>query len=43
VRVFEPDPERRARYGELLAIYADLWPTLATWNRRLVRFAEEAS
>ena len=42
VRTFEPNEERRARYGELLAIHRDLWPTLAAWNARLVRFAEGA-
>ena len=40
-RVFEPDAEASARYGELRAIHKDLWPRLADWNRRLVAFAEE--
>jgi hypothetical protein len=31
-QVFEPDPRRAARYGDLLAIHRDLWPTLASWN-----------
>lgn len=40
VAIFEPDPARRARYQDLLAIYADLWPTIERWNDRLVRFAD---
>jgi sugar (pentulose or hexulose) kinase len=40
VRDFEPDPKRHARYGELRAIYADLWPTLSAWNARLAAFTE---
>jgi sugar (pentulose or hexulose) kinase len=43
-RSFDPDPGRVARYAELRAIHADLWPTLAAWNRRLRAFtvAQEA-
>lgn len=38
---FEPEPALAARYVKLLAIYRELWPTLADWNRRLAQFAEE--
>jgi xylulokinase len=41
VATFEPDPQRSRRYGELLAIHADLWPTLSRWNARLAAFAGE--
>ncbi|TPM05486.1 xylulose kinase [Mesorhizobium sp. B2-3-11] len=37
---FEPDVGRACRYTELLAIHADLWPTLSAWNRRLAAFME---
>jgi xylulokinase len=37
---FEPDGRRSARYAELLAVHAELWPTLAAWNRRLAAFTE---
>src|SRR5882724_11520823 len=40
VRSFEPEPKRSARYAELRAIHADLWPTLSAWNARLAAFAE---
>ena len=40
VRSFEPDPQRSARYAELRAIHADLWPILSGWNARLAAFAE---
>jgi xylulokinase len=40
LRRFEPDPVRFRTYQELRAIHADLWPTLAAWNRRLRAFAE---
>jgi xylulokinase len=40
VATFEPDPARRARYQELLGIYAELWPMVERWNDRLVRFAD---
>jgi xylulokinase len=39
-RTFEPDAKRQARYAELRAIYADLWPKMAEWNTRLVAFAD---
>src|SRR6185437_6540608 len=42
VRTFEPDPKRAARYAELRAIHAELWPRLADWNGRLSSFAEQA-
>lgn len=41
-RTVEPEPARARRYGELKAIYADLWPTLAAWNARLAAFTEPA-
>jgi xylulokinase len=41
VRSFEPDRKRHARYQELRAIHADLWPKVADWNARLVDFAEQ--
>jgi xylulokinase len=41
-RTFEPDAKRSARYAELRAIYADLWPALSGWNARLAAFAEGA-
>jgi xylulokinase len=40
VRRFDPDPARVRTYEELRQIHADLWPTLASWNRRLRAFAE---
>jgi xylulokinase len=40
-RTFEPDPKCNARYAELRAIHADLWPKIAEWNTRLVDFAEQ--
>jgi xylulokinase len=39
-RSFAPDPKRQARYAELRAIHAELWPKMAEWNRRLVDFAD---
>ena len=39
-RRFDPDPARVRVYEELRQIHADLWPTLAAWNRRLRAFAE---
>jgi hypothetical protein len=32
-----------ARYGELRAIHAELWPKLAEWNARLASFTEGAA
>ncbi len=40
VKSFAPDLRAHARYRELAAIYKDLWPMVAEWNRRLARFAE---
>jgi sugar (pentulose or hexulose) kinase len=37
---FEPDANRAARYADLRAIHADLWPTLAAWNAQLAAFTE---
>jgi hypothetical protein len=42
VRTFEPDPKRAARYQELRAVHAELWPQVAKWNERLSSFAERA-
>jgi xylulokinase len=42
VRTFAPDPTRAARYRELRAFHAELWPKVANWNERLSRFAERA-
>jgi sugar (pentulose or hexulose) kinase len=39
-RTFEPDAARAARYAELRAFHAELWPKLASWNERVVGFAE---
>ena len=36
---FEPEPGRRDRYRELRALQTELWPLVATWNRRLAEFA----
>ena len=36
----KPDPRRAARYAELKSIYAELWPMLSAWNRRLSAFTE---
>ncbi|KWV46217.1 xylulose kinase [Bradyrhizobium macuxiense] len=40
-RTFLPDPRNVARYAELRAIHADLWPKLLDWNARLAAFSEE--
>ena len=45
-----PDPprslaqyaRRAARYGELRALHAELWPALQAWNRKLAAFTERA-
>jgi xylulokinase len=42
-RSFTPDTQAQARYGELSAIYADLWPSLSKWNARMGAFAQGAS
>jgi xylulokinase len=39
-RTFTPDKQAHARYRELLAIYADLWPSLSKWNERMAAFAQ---
>jgi sugar (pentulose or hexulose) kinase len=39
-KTFRPRMKQSRRYGELLAIYADLWPKVGDWNRRLVSFAQ---
>jgi sugar (pentulose or hexulose) kinase len=38
-RTFRPRTKESRRYQELLAVYADLWPTLSSWNDRLSAFA----
>ena len=40
-RTFEPDAMRSARYAELRAIYADLWPSISAWNTRMAAFLEK--
>jgi sugar (pentulose or hexulose) kinase len=42
-RSFTPDPKAQARYAELAAIYADLWPSLSKWNARMAAFAQGVS
>lgn len=41
-RTFQPESKNVARYAELRAIHADLWPRLLEWNARLASFAEGA-
>jgi xylulokinase len=41
VRSFEPDPRCNARYDELLALHAELWPMLSAWNRRRSDLAQK--
>lgn len=41
-RLFEPDTRRAARYRELRAIHADLWPLISQWNARLAAFTEQS-
>jgi len=43
VRTFQPDSNNVARYAELRAIHAELWPMLAAWNARLACFTEGAT
>jgi xylulokinase len=38
--VFQPDAAAHARYGELLAIYRDLYPQIHNMSRRLTVFAQ---
>jgi xylulokinase len=40
-RTFTPDAARHARYAELRAIHADLWPAISSWNARLTEFADQ--
>lgn len=42
-KTFTPDRQASARYRELAAIYADLWPSLSKWNARMAAFAQGAS
>ncbi|MGE0004502.1 MAG: FGGY-family carbohydrate kinase [Parvibaculaceae bacterium] len=42
-RTFAPVEPAQARYAELSAIYADLWPSLSKWNARMAAFAQGAS
>lgn len=37
---FTPEARANARYRELLAIYADLWPAISKWNARIASFAQ---
>ncbi|MER9582012.1 FGGY-family carbohydrate kinase [Mesorhizobium sp. M0276] len=39
-KCFEPNAVHAGRYAELLAIHADLWPTISAWNQRLAAFTE---
>jgi xylulokinase len=39
---FEPDGSRAARYAELRALHAELWPALQAWNRKLADFMERS-
>jgi sugar (pentulose or hexulose) kinase len=39
-KAFTPDSNAHGRYAELLAIYADLWPSLSKWNTRMAAFAQ---
>jgi sugar (pentulose or hexulose) kinase len=42
-KTFRPRTKAARRYGELLAIYTELWPKISEWNSRLVAFvAKEA-
>ena len=40
VRTFEPRSKEQAAYAELGEIYAELWPALSSWNRKLASFVE---
>jgi sugar (pentulose or hexulose) kinase len=42
-KTFKPKSAAHARYRELLAIYRDLWPTMSTWNARLLEFSQRAT
>jgi xylulokinase len=39
-RTFIPDRKAHEQYRKLLAIYADLWPALSDWNKRIAAFAQ---
>ena len=39
-KTFRPRARAHARYGELLAIYRDLWPAVSAWNTRLTDFTQ---
>ena len=39
-RTFTPDAKAHEQYRRLLAIYADLWPALSDWNKRIAAFAQ---
>jgi sugar (pentulose or hexulose) kinase len=38
-KVFRPRTKEAKAYAELLTIYQDLWPQIATWNSKLQSFA----
>jgi sugar (pentulose or hexulose) kinase len=40
VKTFRPNRKSSGRYQELLAIYADLYPSVSAWSARLTAFAE---
>jgi len=42
IKSFTPDKQAQARYAELSAIYADLWPSLSKWNARMAAFAQRS-
>ena len=42
-KTFRPKKAAHLRYRELLSIYRDLWPTLSTWNARLLAFSQRAT
>ncbi|CAN5409260.1 FGGY-family carbohydrate kinase [soil metagenome] len=42
VKTFEPEQKSHRRYGELAAIYNDLWPAITQWNSRMAAFATAA-
>lgn len=42
-RTFQPNASNVARYAELRAIHAELWPILSDWNSRLASFTEGAA
>jgi ribulose kinase len=38
-KIFRPRTKEAKTYAELLAIYTELWPRMADWNKRLQEFA----